>query len=391
VEIGKRLKVAYVVEGSVQEKADRIRVSIQLIGVSEGRPLWAERYDEPSGDVFALQDAISTRVASSLALKLTGEEAGRLQKKPTSDTQAFQLYLRGRYFWDRRTKEDLNKALGYYNEAILRDPRFALAYAAAAQCYPPLIVLGFRRSDDSFSEWRNLVDRALELDPEMADAFVSEASLKMFKWDWHGAEQSFHRAIELNPNNSLAHIWYGYFLDAMGREEENLAERKRALELDPLNWNANAAIGAALGAMGRHDEAIQVLRAAVELNPNYVFTRQNLGREYLATGTPDLAIAEFQASQDLPWLGYAYAVNGQTREALHVLEQMRQGSSSNSFDFAIVNAGLGRTAEALEGLEQAYRNRNPSLMFIRVDGRLASLRGNPRFEAIATAMNLPGR
>jgi TolB-like protein/tetratricopeptide (TPR) repeat protein len=392
VEIGRLLKVAYVVEGSLQQKANRIRVSIQLIGMPEGRPLWAERYDEPSGDIFAVQDAISTRVASSLALKLTGEEASRLQKKPTSDTQAFQLYLRGRYFWDRRTKEDLNKGLGYFNEAIQRDPRFALAYAAAAQCYAPLLYLGFRRRDDgALNEMRHLVDRALELDPNMADAFVSQASVKMFEWDWPGAEQSFHRAIALNPNDPLAHRWYGWFLDGMGREEESLAERKRALELDPLNWNANAMMGGALGAVGRHDEAIQLLRATVELNPNFFFTRQYLGKEYLAKGKPDLAIAEFQAAQDLPSLGYAYAMNGQKGEAQRVLEQMRQDPSTTSFDVAIVNGGLGRTAEALDGLEQAYRDRIPWLMFLRVDGRLASLRGNPRFEAIATAMNIPQR
>jgi len=392
LEIGKRLKVAWVVEGSVQQKANRIRVSIELIGVPEGRPLWAERYDEPWGDVFAVQDAISTRVAASLALQLTGAEASRLQSKPTSDAQAFQSYLRGRYFWDRRTKEDLNKAIAYFNDAIQRDPRFSLAYAGAAQCYAPLLLLGFRRSDAAaFNEWRHFVDRARELTPDMADAFVSHASLKMFEWDWAGAERSFHRAIALNPNNPLAHIWYGFLLDAMGREEENLAERKRALELDPLNWNANAGVGSALGAVGRHDEATRLLRAAVELNPNYFFTRQNLGLEYLATGKPDLAIVEFQAAQDLPSLGYAYAVHGQKEEAQHVLDQMRQKPLTDSFDAAIVNAGLGRTAEALDHLEQAYRDRIPRLMLLRVDQRLSRLRGNPRFEAIARAMDIPGR
>jgi TolB-like protein/DNA-binding winged helix-turn-helix (wHTH) protein/tetratricopeptide (TPR) repeat protein len=391
VEIGKRLKVTFVVEGSVQQKGDRIRVSIQLIRVHEGRPIWAERYDEPSSDIFAVQDAISTRVASSLALKVTGEEASRLQKKPTSDLQAFQFYLRGRYFWDRRTKEDLNKALDYYSEAIHRDPQFTLAYAAAAQCYPPMILLGFAPRAEALNEMHSLVDRALELDVNMADAVVSKASLKMFEWDWPGAEQSFHRAIALNPNDPLAHIWYGFYLDAMGRQEENLAERKRALELDPLSWNANAGVGAALGALGKHDEAIQFLRSAIELNPNFVFTRLNLGKEYLATGRPDLAIAEFQVVQDLPSLGYAFAVNGQRKEAERVLDQLRQDPLTNSLDIAIVNAGLGRTSEALDGLEQAQRSRNPWLMFLRVDGRLSSLRGNPRFEAIAAGMNIPKR
>jgi len=392
VEIGKSLKVAYVVEGSVQQKDNHIRVSIQLIGVPEGRPLWAERYDEPSGDIFAVQDAISTRVASSLALKLTGEEASRLQKKPTSDKQAFQLYLRGRYFWDRRTKEDLSKALAYFNEAIRRDPQFALAYAGAAQCYAPLIYLGVRRRDDAaIDEMRHFVGRALELDPDMADAYVSQASLRLLEWDWTGSEQSFHRAIALNPNDTLAHLWYGFLLDGLGRQEENLAERRKALELDPLSWNANAGVGGALGALGRHDEAIQHLRAAMELNPTFYFTRQNLGKEYLTIGKPDLAVVEFQAAQDLPSLGYAYALCGQKAEAERVLEQMRQNPITNSFDIAVVNVGLGRTAEALDGLEQAYRERVPWLMFIRVDGRLARLRGDPRFEAVATAMKIPKR
>jgi DNA-binding winged helix-turn-helix (wHTH) protein/TolB-like protein/tetratricopeptide (TPR) repeat protein len=390
IEIGRRLKVAFVAEGSVQQKDDHIRVSIQLIGVPEGRIVWAERYDESAGDIFSVQDAISTRVASSLALKLSGAETSRMQKKPTSDPEAFQLYLRGRYFWDRRTKEDLVKALGYFNDAIHRDPRFALAYAGAAQCYAPSLFLGLRRRDDAaINEMRYFVDRALALDPDMADAFVSQASLRLLEWNWPGAEQSFHRALALNPNDTLARVWYGFFLDAMGRQEENLAQRKRALELDPLGWNASAGVGNALGALGRHDEAIQVLRNAAELNPNYFFIRQNLGKEYLATGKPDLAIVEFHAIQDLPSLGYAYALNDQKGEALRVLEQLRQDPMTNSFDVAVVNAGLGRTVEALDLLERAYRDRSPWLMFIRVDGRLASLRGNPRFEAIATAMNVP--
>ncbi len=390
VGIGKLLRVSYVVDGSVQQKADRIRVSIQLIGVPDGRPLWAERYDETSGDIFAVQDAISTRVASSLVLRLAREETSSLQEKPTSDPEAFRSYLRGVYFLERRTKDDLSKALQYFSDAIHRDPRFALAYTGAAKCYAPSIFLEVRPGGaTALGEMRHLVDRALELDPNLADAFVSQAALRTLEWDWPGSEQSYRKAIALNPNDVLARLWYGFFLEAMGREEENLAQRKRALELDPLGWNANAGLGAALGALGRHDEAIRHLRAAVELNPTYFFTRQNLGKEYLAIGKPDLAIPEFQAVQDLPSLGYAYARNGQKAEAQRVLEQMRQNPLTNSFDVAIVSAGLGRTAEALDRLEQAYRERTPWLMFIRVDLRLASLRGNPRFESVVKAMRIP--
>ena len=390
VDIGKRLKVAFVVDGSVQQKADRIRVSVQLIGVPDGRPLWAERYDQPAGDIFAVQDAISTQLAAALAIKLTGDENSRLRKQPTSNEEAFQLYLRGRYFWERRTNEDLTKALQYFTEATHHDTRYALAYAGAAQCYAPLMLLGFRRMDDAaIREMRGFVNRAVQLDPNLADAYVAQASLRMFEWDWLAAESSFQRAIEINPNNPLAHLWYGWFLDAMGREQENLAERRRALALDPLSWLANAALAQALRKVGRHDEAIQLLQATVELNQNFFFTRQEFGNEYLARNRPDLAIAEFQVVQDLPSLGYAFALNGQKREAERILERMRANPLATSFDLAVVTAGLGRKSQALDLLERAYQQRILWLMFMRVDERLATLRENPRFEAIASKMRIP--
>jgi tetratricopeptide (TPR) repeat protein len=236
---------------------------------------------------------------------------------------------------------------------------------------------------------RHFVEGALAIDPNLADAFVSQASLRMFEWDWPGAEKSFHRAIDLNPNDTLAHLWYGWFLEAMGRQQESLAERTRAWELDPLSWNANASVGRALGALGRHDEAIQHLQAAVELNPNFFFARQYLGREYLSKGMADRAVREFEAAPDPPSLGYAYAMNGKKPEAERLLAQMHEDPLTNSFDFAIVNTGLGRTAEALDLLERARQERILWLMFLRVDERLASLRGNPRFETIASAMRIP--
>jgi tetratricopeptide (TPR) repeat protein len=211
----------------------------------------------------------------------------------------------------------------------------------------------------------------------------------MFEWDWPGAEKSFHTAIELNPNDPLAHLWYGWFLEAMGRQHENLAERRRAWELDPLSWSANASVGRALGMLGRHDEAIQHLRAAVEQDPNFFFTRQYLGREYLSKGMANQAAGEFQAVQDLPSLGYAFAVSGQKHQAELVLEQMRRNPLTNSFDLAIVNTGLGCSDEALDLLERARQERILWLMFLRVDERLQSLRGNRRFEAIATEMQIP--
>jgi TolB-like protein/DNA-binding winged helix-turn-helix (wHTH) protein/tetratricopeptide (TPR) repeat protein len=390
LQIAKQLRVEYVLEGGVQEKDGRIRVTVQLIGMPEGKPIWAEHYDEASGDIFAVQDAVSTRVAAALAPKLTGNASQRLQKKSTSDVEAFRLYSRGRYFWSRRTNEDLSKALGYFKEAIRRDEKFALAYAAAAQCYPPMIIMGFRKLDDgALNEMRHYVDGAMRLDPEIGEAHVAQATLRMFEWNWPGAEDSFQRSIQLNSNDPLAHIWYGYFLEAMGRQEENLAERTRGWELDPLSWNAAAGVGSALGMLGRHDEAIRQLQSALELNPNYYFTRLNLGEEYLAKRMLARAIEEFRVAPDVPSLGFAYALNGQADEAQRTVERMRANPLSTSLDYAFVSVGLGRTSEALDLLDQAYREHIPGLMFLRVDERLASLRGNQRFEAIAAAMKIP--
>jgi tetratricopeptide (TPR) repeat protein len=325
--------------------------------------------------------ARTARAPSELAL---------LKKPPTSDAEAYRLYLRGRYFSDRRTSEDLVKALEYFKEAIHRDSKFALAYAAASECYPMMVSAGFRKLDEvTLDEMRDYVSSALRLEPNLEEAIVAEAVLRMYERDWPSAEQSYRRAIQLNPNDTQAHLWYGLLLDAMGRERENLAERKRAWELEPLNWIASAALGGALGRAGRHDEAIKQLQSAVELNPSFYYTRQNLGLEFLAKGMLVQAIREFQAAPDLPSLGFAYALSGKKQEALGVLERMRANPLSTSFDFAIVNVGLGRTSEALDLLEQAYRERAMHLMFLRVDERLASLRGSPRFEALAARMKIP--
>jgi serine/threonine-protein kinase len=325
--------------------------------------------------------ARTARARSDLAL---------LQKPPTSDAEAYRLYLRGRYFGDRRTADDLAKALEYFKEAIHRDPRFALAYAAAADCYPMMLAGGFRKVDDAtLSEMRYYVNSALRLDPDLEEAFVAQALLRMYERDWPSAEQSYRRAIQLNPNEALAHLWYGFFLEAMGRETENLAERKRAWELEPLNWILSASYGRALGMVGRHDEAIKHLQSAVELNPSFYYTRHNLGSEYLLKGMLAQAIQEFQSAPDLPSLGFAYALRGDTQATQGVLERMRASPLSNPFDFAIVYTSLGRTSEALDLLDQAYRERVMWLMFMRVDERLASLRRNPRFEALAAAMKIP--
>lgn len=317
-------------------------------------------------------------------------ELALLKKQPTSDAEAYRLYLRGRYFWDRRTGEDLAKALEYYKEAIHRDPKFALAYAAAAECYPTMVAGGFRKLDDvTLKEMHDNVNTALGLQPDLEEAIVAEAVLRYYERDWPSSEQSFRRAIQLNPNDARAHLWYGFLLEAMGREEENIAERKRAWELDPLNWINSAAFGHALGVSGRHDEAVKLLQSAAELNPGFYYTRSFLGREYLLKGMVAQAIREFQSAPDLPSLGFAYALSGQKQAAQGVLERMRANPLSNSLDFAIVNVGLGRTSEALDLLEQAYRERVVWLMFLRVDERLASLRGNQRFEALAARMKVP--
>jgi TolB-like protein/DNA-binding winged helix-turn-helix (wHTH) protein/tetratricopeptide (TPR) repeat protein len=391
VQIAKQLRVAYVLDGSLQEKEGRIVVTVQLIGVPEGRPLWAERYQDASGDIFAVQDAISTRVATALAPKLTGEENRRLQKNVTSDVEAFRLYLRGRYVWEQRTDTGLRRAIAYYEQAIRRDPHFALAYAALAECYGPLMQLSFMSALEALPKMEEAASRAVELDDTLAEAHTALAATRMNEWDWPSTEREYKRAIALNPNEEMAHRWYGYFLDAMGRPTESLEEWKRAYELNPAS-PSNAWLGWALYRVGRSQEALTFLQETVKLNPDFPQAHERLGNVYVGLRSFDKALEQFSAPDELSKRMYVLARAGQGATARsHLVQFLKLPPSQRpgaEMGIAAVYLALGDRETALSWLETAYRERNPQLMFLKVDERFSTLRSEPGFQELLRRVRL---
>jgi TolB-like protein/DNA-binding winged helix-turn-helix (wHTH) protein/tetratricopeptide (TPR) repeat protein len=392
VQIAKQLRVAFVLEGSLQEHEGRIVVTVQLIGVPEGRPVWAERYQDASGDIFAVQDAISTRVATALAPKLTGEEDRRLKKKPTSDVEAFRLYLRGRYCWEQRTDPSLKRAVGYFEQATRRDPQFALAYAALAECYGPLMQLSFMSAIDALPKMEEAASKAVELDDSLAEAHTALAGARMNEWDWPSTEREFKRAIALNPNEEMAHRWYGYYLDAMGRQTESLNQWKRAYELDPSSPSSNAWMGWALFRNGRSQEAISLLQEAIALNPDFPQSHERLGYIYVTLRSFDKALEQFSGPDELARRMYVLAQSGRGATAQRDLEKFlklpRSQRPGAEVGIAATYLALGDQENALAFLETAYRDRNPQLMFLKVDERFSPLRSEPRFRDLLRRVRL---
>jgi TolB-like protein/DNA-binding winged helix-turn-helix (wHTH) protein/Flp pilus assembly protein TadD len=392
VQIAKQLRVGYVLDGSLQEKEGRIVVSVQLIGVPEGRPLWAERYQDASGDIFALQDAISTRVATALAPKLTGEENRRLKKNPTSDVEAFRLYQRGRYVWEQRTDAGLRHAIAYFEQAIQRDPQFALAYAALAECYGPLMQLSFMSATEALPKMEVAASRAVELDDTLAEAHTALAAARMNEWDWPNTEREFKRAIALNPNEDMAHRWYAYYLEAMGRQTESLNEWRRGYELNPSNPGVNAWLGWSLYRNARSQEAITVLQEAIELNPDFPQSHERLGNIYVELRLFDKALEQFSGPDELSNRMYVLARAGQGATARRDLEQFLNLPPSQrpgaEVQIAAAYAALGDRDTALSCLETAYRERNPQLMFLKVDERFSTLHSEPGFQDLLRRVRL---
>jgi serine/threonine-protein kinase len=392
VQIAKQLRVAYVLDGSLQEKEGRIVVTVQLIGVPEGRPLWAERYEDASGDIFAVQDAISTRVATALAPKLTGEENRRLKKNSTSDVEAFRLYLRGRYVWEQRTDTGLRRAIGYFEQAIQKDPQFALAYAALAECYGPLMQLSFMSASEALPKMEEAASRAVELDDTLAEAHTALAAALMNEWDWPSTEREYRRAIALNPNEVMAHRWYGYYLEAMGRQTESLNEWKRGYELDPSSPGGSAWLGWALFRAGRSEEAIPLLQEAIALNPDFPQSHERLGDIYIELGSFDKALEQFSGPDELTKRIYVLARSGRGATAKRELEQFLRLPPSQrpgaEMGIAATYLALGNREAAFSWLETAYRERNPQLMFLKVDEKFSTLRPELRFQDLLRRVRL---
>jgi TolB-like protein/Tfp pilus assembly protein PilF len=394
-DIAKQLGVANILEGSVQKSGDQVRVNVQLINAMTEAHLWADTYDRKLTDIFGVESEIAKTIADTLQAKLTGSEKRAIAAQPTENTEAHEFYLKGRYFWNKRTANDLKTAITYFQKAIDKDPNYALAYAGLADSYGLLSAYSAGTPEESFPQAKTAAEKALVLDDTLAEAHASLAKIVWaYDFDLEGSIREFRRAIELNPNYATAHHWFGDGpLVQSGRFEEAIAEGKRAVELDPLSLINNTRLGNNYFFARRYDEAIEQLRKTLEMDPGFYYAHWNLGQVLESKGTLDAAIEEYQkarALNDDPWvlalLGHAYASSGNKTEAAKILEQLKELSKQryvSAYSLAVVYLGLGDKKEALHWLQKSYQDRaGYDIGCIKVDPFLDPLRGDPRFDAL---------
>ncbi len=392
-EIGRRLAVRTVLEGSVRKAGNRLRITAQLVNVADGYHLWSDKYDRDLEDIFAIQDEISLAIVENLKVRLLGGEREKLVKRYTKNQEAYNLYHKGRYFWNRRYELGMKKSLEYFQQAIENDPLYALPYVGIADSYAVLGFYGFLRPDEAFPKAKAAAVRALEMDPSLGEAHAVLAfCLYCYDWDWSTAEREFRKAIELSPDYAMAHTWYAVLLMSLARFEEAIAEARLGRELAPLSMICNCIVGTAFMMSRRYDEAITEFRKALDMDPGFYLARIWLGITYNLAGEDEktratlkqAALMEVDNTYALGILGWGLGVTGEEEAALEVLDRLEELSSERYVPYyqAIVLGALGRTDEAFELYELALNVREPQLAMSMVIPTLDYLRADPRFQSM---------
>ena len=398
--IAQELNVRTIVEGSVRKAGRRLRITVQLVDPASESPLWSQDYDRELEDVFAIQREIARRVARSLRVRIREREAERLDHAATDVVDAYTLYLKGRFAWNQRTSESLRQAIAEFDRALDKDRRFALAETGRADAYAALALLEYSPPTEAFPKAREAAERALALDPNLAEAHASLGLVRFqYDRDWAGAEASLRKALELNPNYPPAHQYFADYLKAMGRFDEALDEMRRAGELDPLSLAIATGVGHVLYLSRQFDRAIEQYRKATTLDPTFVQAHLWFGRPYLQKGMYDEAIQELKQAVELSGgstislavLGHAYASAGRPAEAREILAKLLDRSRERylpSYWIALLYTGLGDEPEAMRWLDRAYDERSSWLVWIKVEPRFDRLRANPAFVSLLRRMGL---
>jgi TolB-like protein/Tfp pilus assembly protein PilF len=398
--IAKQLGVVNILEGSVQKAADQVRVNVQLINALTDAHLWADTYDRKLTDIFAVESEIAKTIAETLQAKLTGSEKASIAKTPTVNPDAYELYLKGRFFWNKRTGDDLRKSIEYLKQAVAKDPGYALAYAGLADSYGLLRFYGGASPAESVVPAAAAAEKALELDDSLAEPHASLGLIATEELEVHRGVSELERAVQLNPNYATAHHWLALAFTALGQSDRSIKELKRALELDPLSMAINADLSIGYLYARRYDEGEAQARKALEIDPRSFLARYYLGMALQLKGQLKEAIPEFQKAVELnhdPYcismLAQGYARNGQADEARKLLAQLNEMAKSvevPEYALALAYTSLGDKDRAIAALEHGFAGGNKSYLFLLPgDPLLDDLRGDPRFEALVQKIVAP--
>lgn len=398
--VARELAVRAVLIGTITKRDDTLIIQTELIDAERDAHLWGERYDRKLSDILAVQDDISREISDKLRLRLTGD-AQRLIKRHTRNAQAYQLYLKGRYHWNKRNEEGVRKGIDYLQQAIDADPLYAQAYAGLADCY---IVLGAPLNalppKEAFSHAKAAATKALEIDDTLAEAHATLGVVKQrFEWDVEGAAQEFRRAIELNPAYATAHQWYAINFEILGQPDADLAEAQRAYEIDPLSIIINARVGHAYYYARRYDEAIEQYKKTLELDPNFAIAHSRLGWAYTQKGMHREAIEEFlrantltgESPETVAALKQAFAkfgMRGYWGKVLELEQEKAKHRYVSAYEIAVLYARLGKKEQAFDWLDKAYEERSSALVYLKVDPSFDSLRQDSRFTDLLRRIHL---
>jgi serine/threonine-protein kinase len=403
ITIGKELGVQAVLNGRIVQRGDGITLYLELVDALNGNRIWGGQYDRKTSDLIALQSDIARDVSEKLKTKLSGSDQQKLKKNYTDNVDAYQAYLKGRYHVFKLVSPEVQKSIEYFQKAIEIDPSYALAYAGLSDAYRSLALAGESDPNETLPKAKAAANKAIELDDELAEAHTAlGVCFFWYDWNWDGAETQFKRALELNPNSSLAHLFYAHLLSNTGRHTEALSEVKRARELEPLAPFVSALEGLFLMDAGRTDESLERLKQAEELDPNFYFPHHFAASAYADKGMFAEAAAEGRRATELgphqtvgaTYEAYALAKMGKRDEALAILDQLLKLSEQRfvpPFHIALVYQGLGDTGKAIEWLEKGYEKRDPKMAFLKVERKWDSLRSDPRFAALIAKMAFPDR
>jgi serine/threonine protein kinase/Flp pilus assembly protein TadD len=400
-EIGHELNVQAVLTGKVMQRGDSLNIQTELVDVTADAEIWGRQYNRKFSEIITVQEEIAKEVAQKLGLQPTSEEEKKLTKRYTENPEAHQLYLKGRYVWDRRTAPALRQAAGYFQQAIDKDPGYALAWAGLGDCYSLYSFYGVLPPAEAVPKAKEAIAKALEIDDAVAEAHASLVWVKStYDWDWVGAETEYKRTIELNPNYVEVLTYYSGPLLAMGRLDEALAITKRREQIDPLSLINSTIVGRTLYLRRQYDQAIEQLQRVIETDANFAQAHLYLGLAYEKKGMFEESIAEFQKGSSLSGgdprmaaaLGHACAVSGKTARAQSVIAELKQQSSQRyvaPVEIAIIYVGLGEKEQAFDWLEKAYRDHSPWLIWLNADPRFDRLHSDPRFADLLRRIGLP--